>query len=149
MGRAFVFAIVLTALGPAALRAQVPDEPERRTFRLTAGLGVSYVGLGLLGEMKLRRAPISILVGAGAVPTYGILGASAGLRVYPISSASLYMEVMGALVPEAYGPAGLVGIARGGPSQSTYNVAVGVGRQVPGSWGFALDIGFGWTWGPV
>jgi len=109
-GKAFLMLACLTALLPEAVGSQ--ESTRGNTQRITAGLGVSYVGLGILGELKLGEGPLALQAGLGAVPGYGIGGASAGVRVYIGSASPFYVAAMGAL---AWGlRSGRVGRDRGG-----------------------------------
>jgi hypothetical protein len=142
---------------PAPVHAQQWDTIRQPTVAVTAGLGVSYVALGVLAELYLLHQRSSFLVGAGGFPGGDwapyFLGVSLGLRGYgPGRKHRLYLEATGFYYLlssdeyTVYGPAALVGYANVASSGRTFNVAVGVGRGVDGSIAPALNIGIGYTW---
>ncbi|UCG88422.1 MAG: hypothetical protein JSW71_07735 [Gemmatimonadota bacterium] len=149
--------VLCILLIPVPCLAQQPDTIRQPRVALTAGLGVSYAGLGAVGELYLGQPRYSVLVGVGGLPetdaTAGFVGASLGLRGYSGGSESrLYLEVTGAYLVEEgdgdiYGPAVLAGYAHVAPNGRTFNVGVGAGRATDESVQPAFNIGFGYTWG--
>jgi len=121
---------------------------------VTGGVGVSYGGLGVLGELHIKHSPTSVLVGAGGVPGWAFAGASAGLRVYSGRGPNrLYVEATGAYLispsgaeTDVYGPAILIGYAHIASRGVTFNSAIGGGRRADNKVGVALNIGVGFTW---
>ncbi len=148
--------VLCMLLIPVPSLAQQPDTIGEPLVALTGGLGVSYVGVGALGEFYLGQPHLSVLIGAGGLgeteTTAGFVGASLGARGYTSASgSSLYLEVLGAYVvreddSEVYGPAVLAGYRRVARSGFTYNVGVGAGRATDESVQPAFNIGFGYTW---
>lgn len=152
MRRILACALLCAVLPLTSLWAQESDTSTSygKIARVTVGLGVSYVGFGILGEFQPSRAPFTVLIGAGAGPVPGISpgGMSVGVRAYPMPATPLYVEVMGGSLQgeTPYGPLLLVGIATGWGTSSTHNFALGFGRYSPVTWFIALDIGLRSLW---
>ena len=145
--RSCLLTVLLLPVIPAAAQ-----EPPRAA--VTGGVGVSYGGLGVLGELHIKHSPTSVLVGAGGVPGWAFAGASAGLRAYSGRGPNrLYVEAMGAYLispsgaeTDVYGPAILIGYAHIASRGVTFNSAIGGGRRADNKAGVALNIGVGFTW---